>query len=81
MQLPDKLKVRRRLLYTDEDIAREVGVSQETIHELEKDPLSVKGAILRAYLLTLGWRLRFVKDFQLRSIHRLGQSDGDAPVN
>jgi predicted transcriptional regulator len=80
MQLPDKLKAKRRLLYTDEDIASEVGVSQATIHELEEDPLSVKGHTLRAYLLALGWRLRFAKDFHLRSVHRQGLSDGDAAV-
>jgi DNA-binding XRE family transcriptional regulator len=69
MQLPDKLKAKRRVLYTAEEIAREVGVSRATIHKLEKDPLSVKGHTLRSYLLALGWRVRVAPAFHLNSPH------------
>lgn len=70
MQLPDKLKAKRRRLFTAEQIAQHVGVSRATIHKLEKDPLSVKGHTLRSYLLTLGWRVRVAPDFHRNSPHR-----------
>lgn len=64
MQLPAKLLVKRRTLFTAQELAKEIGVSRNTIGKLERDPLSVKGATLRKYLLLLGWRLRFAKNFR-----------------
>ena len=70
MKLPAAVLSKRRLLYTTEELARQLDVSRNTIGKLEKDPLSVQGRTLRAYLLALGWRLRVARDFHFHSVHR-----------
>lgn len=54
--------VKRRRLFTAQELAKEIGVRRNTIGKLEKDPLSGKGATLRKHYLLLGWRLRFAQE-------------------
>ena len=68
MQLPSKVISKRRLLFTTEELAGRIGVTRNTIGKLEKDPLAVRGHTLRAYLLLLGWRMKFAKDFRARTL-------------
>jgi len=65
MHLPRKVLALRRYLYSTEEFAERIGVSRNTVLKLEKDPLSVKGTTLRAYLHLLGWRLKVAKRFRL----------------
>lgn len=67
MQVPQKVKERRRRLYTAEEFGQLIGVSGSTVERLERDALSVRARTLRSYLLAMGWRLRVVKDFRRRT--------------
>ncbi len=69
MHLPTKLLAKRRRLFTAQELAKEIGVSRNTVGKMEKDPLSVKGHTLRSYLLALGWRVRVAPAFHLNSPH------------
>jgi len=64
MHLPRKVLAERRYLYFTEEFAERIGVSRNTVLKLEKDPLSVKGTTLRAYLRLLGWRIKVAKAYR-----------------
>jgi len=68
MRLPAKVLAKRQRLWDVEDLAERIGVSCDTILQLEKDPLSVKGETLHAYLKYLEWRLKVAKDYRQRTL-------------
>lgn len=61
VNIPEPVAKCRGRLYTQQEVADRLNVDVKTVRKVERDPLSVQGNTLRAYLALFGWRIAFRK--------------------